>query len=93
MQGTPFPRRLAAIWFADITEYSAHAAEDETGALFETGNVHALAETLERFARLPDTRVADMGKAGRRWVEQDFNPTTYRNRLLALYASLELVTV
>ena len=67
--------------------------EDETGALFETGNVHALAEALERFARLPDTRVADMGKAGRRWVEQDFNPTTYRNRLLALYASLEPVLV
>ena len=66
--------------------------EDETGALFETGNVHALAETLERFARLPDTRLADMGQAGRRWVEQDFNPTTYRNRLVSLYASLERVT-
>jgi len=65
--------------------------EDETGALFETGDVHALAETLERFGRLPDSRVADMGKAGRRWAEQDFNPTTYRNRLLALYASLERV--
>jgi glycosyltransferase involved in cell wall biosynthesis len=67
--------------------------QDETGALFETGNVHALAETLERFARLSDTRIADMGTAGRRWVEQDFNPTTYRDRLLALYASLELVAV
>src|SRR6185295_11709660 len=65
--------------------------EDETGALFQTGNVHALADTLDRFARLPDTRVAGMGQAGRRWVEQDFNPTTYRNRLLDLYASLELV--
>ena len=53
--------------------------------------MHALAETLERFARLPDTRIADMGQAGRRWVEQDFNPTTYRNRLLSLYASLERV--
>ncbi|MEJ0074517.1 MAG: glycosyltransferase family 4 protein [Alphaproteobacteria bacterium] len=63
--------------------------EDETGALFETGNVHALAETLERFARLPDTRLADMGKAGRHWVEQDFNPTTYRDRIVALYALLE----
>ncbi|MFL5238058.1 MAG: glycosyltransferase family 4 protein [Rhizomicrobium sp.] len=65
--------------------------QEETGALFETGNVHALAETLERFAGLPDTRIADMGQAGRRWVEQDFNPTTYRNRLLSLYASLERV--
>jgi glycosyltransferase involved in cell wall biosynthesis len=63
--------------------------EDETGALFPTGDVPALAAVLERFAQLPDTRVADMGKAGRRWVEQDFNPATYRNRLIALYASLE----
>ena len=63
--------------------------EDETGALFPTGNVHALADTLESFARLPDSRLADMGRAGRRWVEQDFNPATYRDRLIALYASLE----
>jgi len=63
--------------------------EDETGALFQTGNVHALADTLEKFARLPDSRLADMGRAGRRWVEQDFNPATYRDRLIALYASLE----
>lgn len=63
--------------------------EDETGALFPTGDVQALADTLERFARLPDGRLADMGKAGRRWAEQDFNPASYRDRLIALYASLE----
>ena len=65
--------------------------EDETGALFPTGDVYALAATLERFAQLPGSRLADMGGAGRRWVEQDFNPTIYRDRLIALYASLELV--
>jgi len=65
--------------------------EGETGALFPTGDVPALAATLERFAQLPDSRLADMGNAGRRWVEQDFNPAVYRDRLLALYASLELV--
>ncbi|MGB9366529.1 MAG: glycosyltransferase family 4 protein [Xanthobacteraceae bacterium] len=65
--------------------------QEETGALFPTGDVEALAATLDRFAQLPDSRLADMGNAGRRWVEQDFNPSVYRNRLLALYASLELV--
>lgn len=65
--------------------------EDETGALFPTGDVEALAAVLERFAQLPDNRLADMGNAGRCWVEQDFNPTIYRERLLALYASLGLV--
>jgi glycosyltransferase involved in cell wall biosynthesis len=65
--------------------------EDDTGALYPTGDAVALAGTLERFAQLPDSRLADMGKAGRRWVEQEFNPATYRDRLLALYASLECV--
>ena len=65
--------------------------EGETGALFPTGDAPALAAVLERFARLPGSHLADMGEAGRRWVEQDFNPSVYRDRLLALYASLELV--
>ena len=65
--------------------------EGETGALFPTGDVPALAAELERFAQLPDGRIAEMGDAGRRWVEQDFNAAIYRDRLIALYASLELV--
>ena len=62
--------------------------EDETGALFPAGNADALAATLEKFAGLPDSRLAEMGQAGRRWVEQDFNPTIYRDRILELYATL-----
>jgi glycosyltransferase involved in cell wall biosynthesis len=65
--------------------------EGETGALFPTGDAPALAAVLERFAQLPGSHLADMGEAGRRWVEQDFNPSVYRERLLSLYASLELV--
>ena len=65
--------------------------EGETGALFPTGDAPALAAVLERFALLPGSHLADMGEAGRRWVEQDFNPSVYRERLLSLYASLELV--
>ena len=62
--------------------------EEETGVLFPTGNVDALAARLENFAQLPDTRLAAMGNAGRRWVERDFNPAIYRDRLLELYASI-----
>ncbi len=62
--------------------------EGETGVLFAAGEVEALAASLERFAELPDTRLADMGAAGRRWVEQDFTAVSYRDRLLALYGSL-----
>lgn len=66
--------------------------EEETGALFPSGQVEALAAALDRFAALPDARLADMGAAGRRWVEQDFTATRYRSRLLALYASLDGAT-
>jgi glycosyltransferase involved in cell wall biosynthesis len=62
--------------------------EEETGALFPSGEVEALAAALDRFGTLPDARLADMGAAGRRWVEQDFTAERYRDRLLVLYASL-----
>jgi glycosyltransferase involved in cell wall biosynthesis len=65
--------------------------EGETGMLFPTGDAPALAAVLERFAQLPGSHLADMGDAGRRWVEQDFNPSVYRDRLFSLYASLELI--
>jgi glycosyltransferase involved in cell wall biosynthesis len=62
--------------------------EGETGVLFAAGQVEALAASLRRFAELPDTRLAEMGAAGRRWVERDFTAVRYRDRLLALYGSL-----
>jgi glycosyltransferase involved in cell wall biosynthesis len=62
--------------------------EGETGTLFAPGEVEDLAASLEQFAKLPDTRLAEMGAAGRRWVEHEFTATSYRNRLLSLYASL-----
>ena len=62
--------------------------ENETGALFPTGNVTALAALLTRFAALPDSRIAAMGAAGRAWVEKDFCPSVYLQRQLDLYDSL-----
>lgn len=62
--------------------------EEETGALYPTGDVEALAGMLTRFAELSDARVTAMGAAGRAWVEQDFNPSVYLNRQLDLYDSL-----
>ncbi len=63
--------------------------EGETGTLFAAGKVEELAASLQRFAELPDARLAEMGAAGRRWVEQDFTATRYRDRLLTLYGSFE----
>jgi glycosyltransferase involved in cell wall biosynthesis len=66
--------------------------ERETGVLYPSGDVEALAAALSEFAALPDARLAEWGRAGRRWVEQDFNAATYRNRLVALYESLGRVS-
>jgi len=73
---------------ADIAGIPELIREGETGSLFPVGNVEALAARLESFAQAPDDRLAEMGKAGRRWVEQDFNPTIYRERLLDLYGTV-----
>jgi glycosyltransferase involved in cell wall biosynthesis len=62
--------------------------EDETGALYPTGDADALADALSRFAQLPDGRIAAMGAAGRAWVERDFNAAIYLERQLELYDSL-----
>jgi glycosyltransferase involved in cell wall biosynthesis len=63
--------------------------EEETGVLFRSADVNELAAALGRFAALPDSRLSDMGAAGRRWVERDFTATRYRDRLLTLYSSVE----
>jgi glycosyltransferase involved in cell wall biosynthesis len=62
--------------------------EEETGVLYPTGDVEALADALTRFAALPDGRVAAMGAAGRAWVTQDFNATVYLDRQLDLYGAV-----
>ena len=62
--------------------------QDETGALFRSGNVDELAAQLRRFADMPAANIERMGRAGRRWMEQDFTATDYRQRLLDLYREM-----
>jgi glycosyltransferase involved in cell wall biosynthesis len=62
--------------------------EDETGVLYPSGDVEALAAALGRLAELPDDRVSAMGAAGRAWVERDFNAAVYLDRQLDLYGSV-----
>jgi glycosyltransferase involved in cell wall biosynthesis len=61
---------------------------EETGAVFPSGDVTALAEKLRQFNAMSDASVLAMGKAGRAWVEQDFTATRYRERLIELYARM-----
>lgn len=62
--------------------------EGETGALFESGNVDELVGQLCRFAAMPDSAVAEMGRAARAYVARTFTSDRYLNEMMALYASL-----
>lgn len=66
--------------------------EEETGALFESGNVAELANQLRRFAAMTNSEVSDMGRAAREYVAQTFTAERYLNEMLALYASLGVHT-
>ncbi|MBX3600240.1 MAG: glycosyltransferase family 4 protein [Rubrivivax sp.] len=60
----------------------------ETGSVFPSGDVDALAAELDAMRRRPDSQVLDMGRAGRDWVLRDFTPAAYADRLLGVYREL-----
>ncbi len=62
--------------------------QGETGWLFESGKVEALAQLLRDVASLPGARLAAIGRAARRLVEERFNRDGYAQAMLSLYASL-----
>ena len=63
----------------------------ETGFLFESGNVEALAETLAQVQGQPISRLLQMGAAARAWMRSEFSPPAYRDRMLALYSQLNVI--
>lgn len=62
----------------------------ETGDLFESGNVDALAQVLARFSAKSTAEVATMGRAARAWMLDEFTDIRYRERILGLYGTLGL---
>ncbi len=60
----------------------------ETGAVFPSGDAEALAARLTEFMEKQDDEILAMGKAGRRWVEEEFTAVRYRERLLDLYRDM-----
>jgi glycosyltransferase involved in cell wall biosynthesis len=62
--------------------------EDETGFLFESGDVDGLSELLNSVADMPDDRLSAMGKAAREYVTEKFTEQHYRTEMMALYRSL-----
>jgi glycosyltransferase involved in cell wall biosynthesis len=60
--------------------------DDETGCLFESKNVAALADVLARVAGLDASIVEQWGREGRSWIAQEFSSERYYDRLVDLYS-------
>lgn len=61
---------------------------EETGFIFTSGSMDALAEILQRVSDLPDHQLSDMGHNARQWAESEFSQEIYREKMLALYRQL-----
>jgi len=62
--------------------------ENETGAMFPSGDHLALAEKLRQFDAMPRAKIHAMGKAGRAWMASEFTARHYLQRLLELYQGM-----
>jgi glycosyltransferase involved in cell wall biosynthesis len=63
--------------------------EGETGFLFESGDVESLADALARVREHSGPALSQMGRAAREWMQAEFTPALYRDRMLALYGAIE----
>ena len=63
--------------------------EGQTGFTFPSGDSDALADAMRRVSDLPDAQISDLGREARRWVEQDFSASIYRERMVDLYRELQ----
>jgi glycosyltransferase involved in cell wall biosynthesis len=61
---------------------------EETGWLFESGNVESLESALREVMACDPRKIADMGKTGRLVVENEFSRDRYLASMLAVYAEL-----
>ena len=62
--------------------------ENETGLSFASGDVASLVAAMQSIAAAPDARLAEIGRAARLWVEQEFTAAKYREHVLSIYAEL-----
>jgi len=62
--------------------------QDETGWLFKSGDVNALAGMLDTVSCMPDAEIEKFGKRARALVEREFSPTRYTNAITDVYRSL-----
>lgn len=73
---------------ADIGGISELVAPGETGWLFESGSVGALAAVLRTVGALPDAMLIEMGGRAADFARREFSTALYLQRMRALYAEL-----
>lgn len=73
---------------ADIGGIPEFIRSGETGAIFPSASVDGLATELRRFQEMPDTEIQEMGRCGRAWMEDEFTPLHYRQRIVDVFKSI-----
>lgn len=73
---------------ADIGGIPELIRQGETGALFPSGDADALAGAMADWMDAPRARLADMRRAARAFVEENFSKARYQQRLFEIYARL-----
>jgi len=58
--------------------------DNETGLTFEPGNAEDLYSKIEYLMGRED-KIVEMGRNARRFVEEEFNPEKYYQRLMEVY--------
>lgn len=67
--------------------------DQETGWTFTSQSVEELADVLQMVHHLDDEKIADMGKAGRAFVQKNFSRERYVDSMLNLYSQLGVAGV
>jgi glycosyltransferase involved in cell wall biosynthesis len=70
---------------ADIGGIPEMVKEEETGFLFDPGNVQELQKKLARVAALSEREIRDIGHAARAFVEKNHSAELHYERLMAVY--------
>jgi glycosyltransferase involved in cell wall biosynthesis len=85
MEASAFGRPVIGARIGGIPEL---IHEGETGFLFQSGDVESLAAVLARVQAASPAALDDMGRAGRAFMQAEFTPAHYRNRMLELYRNV-----
>lgn len=73
---------------AEIGGIPEMIVNDETGFLFESGDVDELAQRMKEVSLLPDEKLIGMGKYAREYVEKTYSKEQYLDKTLDIYQQL-----